>query len=162
MKTKNELNQNFAMKKLLFIALAVFVSSCSKSDANDGTPNFFADTKWELIQEKGYEISGEYRDEWNAKSDDFNAVYVFKKDNTGTYTTYEYINGNMESSISEIRWQHNLTAAALAISFIESGDQKMYKIMSYGGEPMTLTLEISKEQPEYDYKYHNVETYVKK
>ncbi|WP_423804912.1 hypothetical protein, partial [Parabacteroides johnsonii] len=103
-----------------------------------------------------------YRDEWNAKSDDFNAVYVFKKDNTGTYTTYEYINGNMESSISEIRWQHNLTAAALAISFTESGDQKMYKIMSYGGEPMTLTLEISKEQPEYDYKYHNVETYVKK
>ena len=150
------------MKKLLFIALAVFMSSCSKSDKNDGTPNFFADTKWELVQEKGYEISGEYRDEWNAKSDDFNAVYVFRKDNTGTYTTYEYINGNMESSISEIRWEHNFTAVALAISFIESGDQKMYKIGSYGGNPTTVTLQIHKIQPEYDYEYYNVETYVKK
>lgn len=148
------------MKKLLFIALVVFISSCSKSDENDGTPNFFADTKWELVQEKGYEISREYKDEWNAKSDDFDAVYVFKKDNTGTYTTYEYINGNMESSISEIRWEHNLTAAALVISFTESGDQKMYKMLSYGGE--TMTLEISKKQPEYDYEYYNVETYVKK
>ena len=66
----------------------------------------------------------------------------------------------MESSISEIRWEHNLTAAALAISFTESGDQKMYKMLSYGGE--TMTLEISKKQPEYDYEYYNVETYVKK
>lgn len=80
MKTKNELNLNFKAKKLLLIALAVFISSCSKSDENDGTPNFFADTKWELAQEKGYEISGEYRDEWNAKSDDFDAVLYPKSD----------------------------------------------------------------------------------
>lgn len=38
----------------------------------------------------------------------------------------------------------------------------MYKIVSYGGEPMTLVLEIRKIQPEYNYEYYNVETYVKK
>lgn len=123
----NELKLNLTIKQLLFIALAIFISSCSNSDDNDGTPNIFADTKWELVREKGYEISGEYKDEWNAKSDDFDAVYVFRKDNTGTYTTYELINGNMESSISEIRWEHNMTAAALAISYIESGDEKCIK-----------------------------------
>ena len=115
------------MKKLLFIALVVFISSCSKSDENDGTPNFFADTKWELVQEKGYEISGEYRDEWNAKSDDFDAIYVFRKDNTGTYTTYEYIDGNMESSISEIRWEHNLTAAAWLSALLNPATKKCIK-----------------------------------
>lgn len=115
-----------------------------------------------MVKEQGYEISGEYKEEWDAKSDDFDAIYVFRKDNTGTYTTYEYFNGNMDSSISEIKWEHNVTAAALAISFTESGDQKMYKIVSYGGEPMTLVLEIRKIQPEYNYEYYNVETYVKK
>ena len=138
------------MKKLLFIAFAILISSCSKSDENDGISNIFADTTWE------------YKEEWDAKSDDFDAVYVFGKDNTGTYTAYEYINGNMNSSISEIKWEHNVTAAALAISFTESRDQKMYKVMSWGGAPMTLVLEIHKIQPEYNYEYYNVETYVKK
>lgn len=150
------------MKKLLFIAFAILISSCSKSDENDGISNIFADTTWELVKEQGYEISGEYKEEWDAKSDDFDAVYVFGKDNTGTYTAYEYINGNMNSSISEIKWEHNVTAAALAISFTEFRDQKMYKVMSWGGAPMTLVLEIHKIQPEYNYEYYNVETYVKK
>lgn len=150
------------MKKLLFVVFAIFISSCSKSDGNDGIPSIFTDTRWELVKEQGYEVSGEYRDEWDVKSDDFDAVYVFRKDNTGTYTTYEYFNGNMDSSISEIKWEHNVTAAALAISFTESGDQKMYKIVSCGGEPMTLVLEIRKIQPEYNYEYYNVETYVKR
>ena len=150
------------MKKLLFVVFAIFISSCSKSDGNDGIPSIFTDTRWELVKEQGYEVSGEYREEWDVKSDDFDAVYVFRKDNTGTYTTYEYFNGNMDSSISEIKWEHNVTAAALAISFTESGDQKMYKIVSCGGEPMTLVLEIRKIQPEYNYEYYNVETYVKR
>lgn len=150
------------MKKLLFIAFSIFITACSKSDDNKITPNIFADTTWELVKEKGYEISGEYKEEWDAKPDDFDAIYVFRKDNTGTYTTYEYFNGNMDSSISEIKWEHNVTAAALAISFAESGDQKMYKIVSYGGEPVTLMLEIRKIQSEYNYEYYNVETYVKK
>lgn len=156
----NELKLNLTMKQLLFIALAIFISSCSNSDDNDGTPNIFADTKWELVQEKGYEISGEYKDEWNAKSDDFATVYVFRKDNTGTYTTYEYINGNMESSISEIRWEHNLTASTLAIRYIESGDQKTYKIQSWSSTALILITHT--KQPEYNYEYYNVETYVKK
>lgn len=88
-------------------------------------------------------------------------LFMFSEKTT-LATTYEYINGNMESSISEIRWEHNLTAAALAISFTESGDQEMYKIVSYGGEPTTLMLAIRKTQPEYDYGYYNIETCVKK
>lgn len=54
-----------------------------------------------------------------------------------------------------------LLAAALAISYVESGDEMTYKIISCGGEPMTLTLEIRRVEPEYDYEYYNVETYVK-
>lgn len=150
------------MKKLLFAAFAFFAAACSESDKNDTAPNVFADTAWELVKEEGYEVSGEFRDEWNAKPDDFDAVYFFGKDRTGTYTTCEYFDGNAESSISEIRWEYSAAAETLAIGFVESGDRKTYKVKSLDEALATLVLEIHEVQPENGYEYRNVETYVRR
>lgn len=154
------------MKKLFIIASTLAVlGACTNSNTGSGNPEGdgqipFADTTWELIQEEGYEISGEFREDWQTKSPDFGATYTFRSDHTGTYTTYEHIDGNESSSTNRIRWEYSETETTLVINFTDSGDQRIYQVQDMSST--TLRLVVHTKQPEYAYEYYNVETYTKK
>ena len=146
------------MKKLLFIALTIFISACSASDDNGCNDKSGLVGTWELTNEEGYETSGEYRDEWNTKSDDFDATYVFNCDNTGKYTFYEHFDGNEDSATAFIKWEYTATGKTLAVDYPDAGDTKIYVVENISSSILVLVTHNEAD----GYEYYNKETYTRK
>lgn len=144
------------MKKLLVISISLFLFACNDSDYEGDNQSVFSETTWALTKEEGYEISADQRQEWSEKPADFDATYVFRKDNAGEYITCE---GEIRST-SPIKWEYDATAKTLTIDFIENGDVTIYNVESMSSSKMVLV--IHKIETEYSYEYYNKETYTKK
>lgn len=146
------------MKKLLFITLAIFISACSASDDNGCNDKSGLVGTWELTNEEGYETSGEYKEEWKTKSNDFDATYVFNCDNTGKYTYYEHFDGNDDSSTAFIKWEYSATGKSLAIDYPDAGDKKIYTVEIISSSTLVLVTHNKDD----GYEYYNKETYTRR